>query len=316
MQNRTTGMKLYRSLSDFVKRENAIVSQGTFDGVHIGHQEIIKRMLDVKNRTGGETVLLSFFPHPRMVLYPDNEDFKILQIFEEKVEQFDKYGLDHLIVEPFTTHFSRQTTEEFVRDILVDKIGVKNLIVGHDHRFGKNREGGFKDLLDLSLKYAFEVEETPALVHDGVTVSSTKIREAILSGNIAKANQLLGYSFTLKGVVKQGNKIGRTIDFPTANIYVLEKYKLIPGEGVYAVEVDVLGEKFKGMLNIGKRPTVASSGDTTIEVHLINSSKDLYGRVIKINFVEKIRDEIKFPDLDELKKQLEKDKFEALRILG
>ena len=309
-------MKLYRSLNDFSRINNAVVSQGTFDGVHIGHQEIIRRMLEVKERTGGETVLLSFFPHPRMVLYPDNEDFKILQIFEEKVERFDKYGIDHLIVEPFTTHFSRQTTEEFVRDILVDKIGVKNLIVGHDHRFGKNREGGFKDLKDLSLKYAFDVEEAPPLLLDGVTVSSTKIREALLAGNISKATELLGYNFTLKGVVKQGNKIGRTIDFPTANIYILEKYKLVPGEGVYAVEVDVLGEKFKGMLNIGKRPTVGGSGDVTIEVHLINSAKDLYGRVIKINFVEKIRNEIKFPSLDDLKKQLEKDKFEALRILG
>ncbi|MBX7203964.1 MAG: bifunctional riboflavin kinase/FAD synthetase [Bacteroidia bacterium] len=309
-------MKLYRSLNDFAKLENAVVSQGTFDGVHVGHQEIIKQMKQVAAKTGGPTVMLTFFPHPRMVLYPDNEDFKLLQIYEEKVEQFDKYGLDHLIVEPFTIPFSRYTTEEFVKEVLVNRIGAKHIVVGHDHRFAKNREGTFKDLQNLSPTYGFSVSETNPVIIDGVTVSSTKIRNALLSGDVGLAKRLLGYDYQLKGVVKHGNKVGRTIEFPTANIYVLEKYKLVPGEGVYAVKVDVLGEKFNGMLNIGKRPTVGGSGDVTIEVHLIDSKKDLYGRVININFVEKIRNEIKFPTMDDLKKQLEKDKFEALRLLA
>jgi riboflavin kinase/FMN adenylyltransferase len=309
-------MKLYRSLNDFTKLHNAVVSQGTFDGVHIGHQEIIKQMKEVAAKTGGSTVMLTFFPHPRMVLYPDNEDFKLLQIYEEKVEQFDKYGLDHLIVEPFTVSFSRFTTEKFVKEVLVTKIGAKHIVVGHDHRFAKNREGTFKDLQNLSSSYGFTVSETNPVVVEGVAVSSTKIRNALLSGDVGLAKRLLGYDYQLKGVVKHGNKVGRTIEFPTANIYVLEKFKLVPGEGVYAVKVDVLGEKFNGMLNIGKRPTVGGSGDATIEVHLIDYKKDLYGRVIKINFVEKIRNEIKFPTMDDLKKQLEKDKFEALRLLA
>lgn len=309
-------MKLYRSLNDFTKLHNAVVSQGTFDGVHIGHQEIIKQMKEVAAKTGGSTVMLTFFPHPRMVLYPDNEDFKLLQIYEEKVEQFDKYGLDHLIVEPFTVSFSRFTTEKFVKEVLVTKIGAKHIVVGHDHRFAKNREGTFKDLQNLSSSYGFTVSETNPVVVEGVAVSSTKIRNALLSGDVGLAKRLLGYDYQLKGVVKHGNKVGRTIEFPTANIYVLEKFKLVPGEGVYAVKVDVLGEKFNGMLNIGKRPTVGGSGDATIEVHLIDYKKDIYGRVIKINFVEKIRNEIKFPTMDDLKKQLEKDKFEALRLLA
>jgi riboflavin kinase/FMN adenylyltransferase len=307
-------LKIHNGIESPINVTNAIVTIGTFDGVHIGHQKIIARLKEVAAQQGGETVLITLYPHPRMVLFPDDNDLQLLSTQQEKTDLLRKYGIDHLVVIPFSKDFARLTSLEFVRDILVAKIGVKMLVIGYDHHFGRNREGSIEQLRDLAPQFGFEVEEIPAQDIDHVNVSSTKIREALLLGEVETAKQYLGHAYSLQGTVVEGNKLGRTIGYPTANVEIGDKHKLIPADGVYAVRVHVGDEVFGGMLNIGYRPTVDGKKRAT-EVNIFNFDRDIYGTLLKIEFEARLRDEQKFNGLDALKEQLAKDKINALEAL-
>lgn len=309
-------MKVYKGLEEFEKIDRAVVTTGTFDGVHIGHQTILKRLNEVAKRNNGESVLLTFFPHPRMVLQPDS-DLKLINTIEEKIKLLENANIDHLIVHPFTRAFSRTTSLEFVRDILVNKIGTEKLVIGYDHHFGRNREGSFEHLKEFGPLYGFEVEEITAQEIDDVNVSSTKIRKALAEGDVSTANSYLGHSFTICGIVEHGDKIGRTLGFPTANLKINESYKLIPANGVYAVTAIHNGTELKGMLNIGTRPTLEQKElQLKVEVHLFDFNADLYGEELQIKFVHWIREEKKFDDLESLKNEIAKDANRALNALN
>lgn len=306
-------MKVYTNIEDFKNVKNPVVTTGTFDGVHLGHQKIISRLQEVAKKYAGETVLLTFYPHPRMVLFPDDNELKLLNTQQEKIELLKKYGIDHLIIYPFTKEFSRMTSVEFVRDILVNRVGTKRLVIGYNHHFGRNREGSFEHLKEYGTLYGFEVEEIPAKDIDHVEISSTKIREALQTGDIKTASTFLGYNYSITGKVVDGKKLGKTIGYPTANIFVDDKYKLIPADGVYAVNVKHKDTMYGGMLNIGNNPTV-NGKMKTIEVNIFDFNKDIYGDEATIYFLARLRDEVKFNGLEELKAQLVKDKDNALRI--
>ncbi len=305
-------MKVYSSIDEFKHVKNAVVTTGTFDGVHLGHQKIISRLNDVAKAEQGETVLLTFFPHPRMVLFPDDNELKLISTQSEKIELLEKFGVEHLIIHPFSKDFSRLTSIEFVRNILVNQLGTRKLVIGYNHHFGRNREGSFEHLKEFGPVYGFDVEEIPAKDIDNIEVSSTKIRNALLAGNIPVATSYLGHYYSISGKVVQGKMNGRTIGFPTANIHVEDRYKLIPKDGVYAVKVIAEGMQYKGMMNIGNNPTVEGKG-RSIEVNIFNFDNDIYGKEITVSFEVKLRDEIKFESLDALKNQLTQDKEMALR---
>lgn len=323
-------MKIYNNLSDFKKLDNAIVTIGTFDGVHFGHQKIIKQLVQKAKADNGESVILTFFPHPRMIIDPENQDLKMINTINEKAEILKSLGVDHLIITPFTRDFSNQLPEDYIKNTLVNNIGTKHIIIGYDHRFGKDRSGNLSDLKAAGLHYGFSVEEIMEQdIHD-VAVSSTKIRQALLAGDVSLANDYLGYPFSIFGRVIKGDKIGRTIGFPTANIFVEETYKLIPGDGIYAVTVemesevrspesDVLNPKpstlnlqpYKGMAYIGQRPTI--NGMTrNIEVNIFDFNQEIYGQDIKMNFLKFLRHDVKFTGLEALTVQLQKDKEATL----
>lgn len=308
-------MKVYTNIEDFKDVKNPIVTTGTFDGVHLGHQKIISRLKDVAQKHQGETVLLTFYPHPRMVLFPEDNELKLLNTQQEKIHLLEKYGVDHLIIYPFTKEFSRLTSVEFVRNILVNSIHTKKLIIGYNHHFGRNREGSFEHLKEFGPIYGFDVEEIPAKDIDNIDVSSTKIRGALQAGDVETANSYLGHSYSICGKVMHGNELGRTIGYPTANIFIDDKYKLIPMDGVYAVEVEVKGKKFGGMLNVGNNPTIAGKG-RSIEVNIFDFNETIYGEDATIFFIKRLRDELKFAGLDELKNALAIDKQNALKILS
>lgn len=303
-------VKIYQSIEAFEKIENAVVTTGTFDGVHIGHLKIIDRLKEVAREINGETVLLTFFPHPRMVLFSDN-DLKLISTKNEKIRLLEEAGIDHLIIHPFSREFSRLSSVEFVRDILVNKIGTTTFVIGYNHHFGRNREGSFEHLKEYGPLYGFQVEEICAQDVDEVSVSSTKIRKALESGNIITAREYLRHDFSLSGIVVKGNHLGHKIGFPTANIRVMDSHKLIPGNGVYSVRVLIKGVEYQGMLNIGIRPTIDGS-EKTIEVHIIGFDEDIYGEELTVLFDDWIREEQKFDSLDALKSQLEKDKKAVL----
>ncbi len=307
-------MKVYNSISDFLPVNNAIVTTGTFDGVHLGHQQIIKRLKETAARNNGQTVLLTFFPHPRMVLFPDYKPL-LLNTTEEKTELLKLAGIDHLIIHPFNREFSMLSSKEFISSILVDTIHTKKLVIGYDHHFGKNREGSFKHLKQFGPIYGFEVEEIPAQEIENTKVSSTKIREALGKGEIEIANSFLGYNYMISGTVVKGRMIGRSIDFPTANIELKDPYKLIPADGVYAVLVKRGQKELKGMLNIGMRPTVDGKA-RTIEVNILDFDDDLYGETLTLEFVKRLREEKKFDGIESLKHQLIKDRELTKRILS
>ena len=308
-------MKVYTNIEDFKNVRNPVVTTGTFDGVHVGHQKIISRIKDVAKNENGETVLLTFYPHPRMVLFPDDNELKLINTQEEKIKLLEHYGVDHLIIYPFTKEFSRLTSVEFVRNILVNKIQTKRLVIGYNHHFGRNREGSFDHLKEYGPLYGFEVEEITAQDIDSIEISSTKIRNAVQEGDITIANEYLGHAYSLTGKVVAGKQLGRTIGYPTANIYIEDKYKLIPADGVYAVNVEHEGEMYGGMLNIGNNPTVQGKG-RSVEVNIFNFNKDIYGDVATIYFIKRLRDELKFNNLEELKIALKKDKEDSLAILN
>lgn len=306
-------MKVYTNIDDFKEVRNPIVTTGTFDGVHLGHQKIISRLKEVAQNHNGETVLLTFYPHPRMVLFPEDNELKLLNSQQEKIELLEKYGVDHLIIYPFTKEFSRLTSVEFVRNILVNKIKTNRLIIGYNHHFGRNREGTFEHLKEYGPLYGFEVEEIPAKDIDHIEISSTKIRKALQTGDVKMAATFLGHFYSLKGKVIEGLKLGRTIGYPTANIVIEDKYKLIPSDGVYAVKIKHNDTIYGGMLSIGNNPTVVGKG-RSIEVNIFDFDSTIYGQEVTIYFIEKLRDEAKFNNLEELKAQLVKDKENSLKI--
>ena len=304
-------MKIYNHFSEFKKLNNAVATIGTFDGVHFGHQKIIKRLCELAKSTGGESVILTFFPHPRLIIDPENQDLKMINTINEKAKILDSLGVDHLIITPFTRDFSNLTPAEYIQNILVDTIGIKHLIVGYDHRFGKDRKGGLQDLEAFSKNFNYKIEQIPEQDINDVAVSSTKIRTALLDGDVALAANYLGYNFSIYGRVIKGDKIGRTIGFPTANIFVEETYKLIPSDGIYAVTVELNNQVFKGMAYIGQRPTI--NGMTrNIEVNIFNFNQEIYGQDIKMTFLEFLRHDVKFTGLEALKVQLQKDKEATL----
>lgn len=308
-------MKVYRSIEELPQIKNAIVTQGTFDGVHLAHKVIIARLKELAAQHGGETVLMTFEPHPRMVLFPEDHGLQLLHTLDEKIAALEKEGIDHLLVIPFTRDFSRLTSLQFIRDIMVNKIGTRILVIGYNHRFGKNREGTFQHLKEYASLYGFDVEEIPEQDVDHVSVSSTRIRQALLSGDIQTANKYLGRLYTIQGEVQHGNKLGRTIGYPTANLKPNHLDKLIPADGVYAVKVSVDEQVYNGMLNAGFRPTVDGK-QHMVEVHIFDFDQDIYTKNITIHYVDKLREEMRFSGLDELKKQLEKDKLHASQILA
>ena len=308
-------MKLHTNLKSF-KATNPVVTIGTFDGVHLGHQKVITRLKEIAKKHNGENVIFTFYPHPRLVTSASETNLRLLTTLEEKSALFEKFGIDHLIVYPFNKAFSELTYTEFVKQILVEKINTRCLVVGYDHKFGKNREGGFEYLKKCAEKFNFEVEKLDVLSVDEENVSSTKIREALQSGDIKKANYYFGYNFTLCGTVVSGKQMGRKLGFPTANIETSDKHKIIPGYGVYAVKVILNNKHYNGMLNIGTRPTFNKNADNrSIEVNIFDFADDIYEQEITLVFIDKIRDEQKFEGVEMLVKQLKKDKTAALKIL-
>lgn len=307
-------MKIYNSIDEFRLITNAVVTIGTFDGVHTGHRKIIAKLQELAQACGGETVILTFFPHPRMILNPEDQSLKLITTINEKAQLLEELGVDHLIVTPFSRDFSNLSALEYIHDILVAKIGIKKIVIGYDHRFGKDRKGGLEDLQRLSKMYDFEVIEIPEQDINDVAVSSTKIRTALLSDDISLANQFLSYPFFITGKVIRGDQIGRQIGYPTANILIEETYKLIPADGIFAVTVQVEGGTYKGMAYIGHRPTI--NGMTrNIEVNIFDFDKDIYNQSIQMNFHYFVRSDIKFNSLDELKEQLAKDRESVLALL-
>jgi riboflavin kinase/FMN adenylyltransferase len=307
-------VKVYKGLDEFEKLESAIVTTGTFDGVHQGHRKILNRLIEVAKKNKGESVLLTFFPHPRMVLQPDS-DLKLINTIDEKIELLRQVGIDHLIIHPFTREFSRTTSLEFVRDLLVNKIGTTKLVIGYDHHFGRNREGSFEHLKEFGPIYGFEVEEISVQDVDNVNVSSTKVRKALEDGEVDLASNYLGYPFFIHGVVVHGQKNGRELGYPTANLEIQNPYKLIPANGIYAVKVEIGGKLFRGMLNIGTRPTMELGGDISVEVHIFDFKESIYGQELTVSFIKRIRSEKKFETRDALIAEMEKDQVKAEHIL-
>ena len=302
-------MKIVQNTSNFSDKEKTYVTIGTFDGVHFGHQKIIEKLIDEAKKAGKKSVVLTFFPHPRMVLQKD-VSLELINTIEERATLLEKTGLDYLIIHPFSKEFSRMTALEFVRDILVNQLNISKLIIGYDHHFGKNREGNITQLTEYSHLYNFKVEEIPAQDIDDVSVSSTKIRRALATGNLKTANNFLGYNFMLNGNVVNGKKLGGKIGYPTANIDIKESYKLIPKTGVYIVKSTIDKKTIFGMMNIGNRPTV-NGNHQTIEVHFFDFNQNLYDRNLTIELIYFLRDEEKFDSVEILIQQLKKDEKTA-----
>lgn len=307
-------MQVYYDISDFQALKNAVVTSGTFDGVHLGHQTILSRLRETAQQFQGETVVLTFWPHPRMVVSKDSQNLRLLSTLDEKIEALRQSGVQHLVIIPFTREFSELTSEEFIQQIVVDRIGTKKLVIGYDHHFGRNREGSFEYLQQNAHRYGFEIEEIPRQEIDHITVSSTKIREALLEGQTSIAHDLLGRNYTFTGVVVKGRQLGRTIGYPTANVHVSESYKLIPADGVYAVRVKVRSQVHKGVMSIGFRPTVNGVGRTQ-EIYIFDFQDDVYGEKLTVEVVEYIRPELKFDGLEALVKAIDEDCAAALAIL-
>ena len=307
-------MKVYQSIQDIKPIKCPVVTLGMFDGAHIGHQSILEQLNTIAQNIDGESVLITFNPHPRMVLQ-SNCDLKFLTTLQEKEEILRRFDLEHLIIQEFTLDFSQVTSVEFVKNLLIDKIKISTLVIGYDHHFGKNREGNFEQLQILSKEYGFNLIQLEAIEKNDVAVSSTKIRNALNEGNIEYANKALNYNYPLSGKVVHGDKIGRTLGFPTANLEV-DPNKLIPKDGVYAVNVFVDDKKYLGLLSIGFRETVTNSREHRVEVNILNFNQDIYGETIKLEFLGRLRDEKKFNSLDELISAMNNDKENAITRFG
>ncbi len=308
-------MKVYKSIEKFSSSLRSIVTIGTFDGIHIGHRYILKNLMEISKKNNEESIVITFNPHPRYVLQKENQELKLINTTKEKEQLLEEIGIEHFIVHPFTKKFSRTKSENFIRDFLVNKLKVSHLILGHDHHFGRNREGSFDDLKRLSDLYDFRITQISAKKVDSTIVSSTKIRNKIKSGDIKIVNKYLGYSFFFSGLVIKGLSIGKKIDFPTANLFLEDDKKIIPKDGVYAVKVKYLDVNYIGMMNIGFKPTLMQK-NRSIEVNIFDFDLDIYGKYITVNVISKIRDERKFKNLDELKKQLIKDKRKVKTVIN
>ena len=303
-----------QGLSNYDKPNPSVVTIGTFDGVHIGHRKILERLIGEGRRLGLQSTLLTFFPHPRMVLQKDSQ-IKLLNTIGEKSAILEEMGLDCLVIHPFTREFSRMSAKKFVREVLVETLRVKKVIIGYDHRFGRNRNANIQDLQGFGNLLDFAVEEIPAQVIDAVSVSSTKIRKALEAGDLETANSFLGYTYMLSGSVEKGKRLGRDLGFPTANLKLGADYKLVPASGVYVVRSQIGGKPYHGMMNIGTNPTVGGSGQH-IEVHFFEFRGDLYGTSLEVCLLRRIRDEQKFDSLDALARQLAQDRQQALKFIG
>jgi riboflavin kinase/FMN adenylyltransferase len=306
-------LKIFHSITDFKSTKKTIVTLGTFDGVHIGHQKILEKVTQKKEAKDYESLVLTFFPHPRMVL-EGHSDVKLLNTLSEKIELLKKNGLDNLVIHPFDEKFSQLTAHDFVKTVLVDQFHIQKIIIGHDHRFGKNRTANIDDLIAYGKQYDFEVEQISVQEIEAVSVSSTKIRKALDAGNMELANRFLGYDYFLTGIVQKGKQVGRTIGFPTANLKIEENYKLIPRNGVYIVKSILDQETIYGIMNIGFNPTVEGQ-DLSIEIHFLDYNADLYGQEISVSLLHFIRSEQKFQSILLLKAQLESDKQKAILFL-
>jgi riboflavin kinase / FMN adenylyltransferase len=308
-------MKIYRDIKEFKTLNKAVVTIGAFDGVHIGHKKILNRLTELSSLVNGESVLITFWPHPRLVLKKDAEPIALLNTLEEKIHLLDTFHIDHLLILNFNEEFSRLTADAFIENILIKSIGTRYLVLGYDHRFGHDREGGIDYLNANKERFNIEPVEIPKQEIESLAISSTLIRQALLHGDSKLANQNLGYSYLLRGFVIEGNKLGRTIGYPTANIFIEDQDKLIPKNGVYAVYVYIEGERYKGMLNIGVRPTVTNDLRRTIEVHIFDFSQDIYGKTVRLELLTYMRAEVKFNGIDALIEQLKKDEIDARAIL-
>ncbi|HYG39115.1 MAG TPA: bifunctional riboflavin kinase/FAD synthetase [Cytophagales bacterium] len=307
-------MQIHSDVNNFPEVSYAIVTSGTFDGVHVGHQKILERLHETAKELKGESVVITFWPHPRYVLSNIENELKLLSTIDEKIELLDKNKVDHLIIIPFTKEFSQMTSEQFIQEILIRKIRTKKLVIGYDHRFGKNREGSFDYLKENEVKYGFAIEEIPEEDVHNIAVSSTKIRNALLGGEVEIANEFLGRYYSLRGTVMEGDKIGRKLGYPTANIYLKENYKLIPGDGIYAGLISVKNKKYKGLIYIGERPTIEGT-KRNIEAFIFDFKENIYGESIEVSFIKFIRGDMKFDNLEELKIQIKKDEESGHVIL-
>jgi riboflavin kinase/FMN adenylyltransferase len=303
-------LNIFHSINDFKSNKKTILTLGTFDGVHVGHKKILERVTQNTENGKYESLVLTFFPHPRMVLHGQSE-VKLLNTIDEKINLLEKAGIQNLVIHPFDEKFSRLTAEEFVKTVLVDRFQIQKIIIGHDHRFGKNRTADINDLIAFGQQYNFEVEQISVQEIDAVSISSTKIRNALMEGNMALANDYLGYDYFLTGTIAKGKQLGRTIGFPTANLKIKENYKLIPQNGAYVVKSIIDQKTVYGMMNIGYNPTVAGE-NLSIEIHYFNFDQDIYDQKITVSILERLRPEQKFGSVDLLKEQLKKDQKTAL----
>jgi riboflavin kinase/FMN adenylyltransferase len=310
-------IQVHRDLEHLPHFKKAVITIGTFDGVHVGHQQIIKLLKHEASVIGGETVIITFHPHPRKVVSNGKSEIKILNTLQEKIDLLDKIGVEHLVVVAFNDDFANQTAEEYIKNFLVKKFKPATIIIGYDHRFGKNRAGDYHLLEDYGVKFNYRVKEIPEHVLNEIIISSTRIREALQRSDVGTANKFLGYEYFFAGQVVEGNRLGRTIGYPTANLSIAEEEKLVPGNGVYAVKVTIGADEtvFRAMMNIGVRPTINGT-KRTIEVNIIDFDKDIYGEVMKVYLFAYLRGEGKFKGLDALKEQLAKDKTAANERLG
>ncbi len=302
-------MSIYNQISELSELTNSIVTIGTFDGVHLGHQKIIKRLTELKKQHGGNIVVFTFNPHPRKILFPEQKDLKLITTSEEKCELLNSFGVDHVLVYPFTKEFSKMQANDYVSKIIIEGLKTTILVIGYDHKFGSNREGNIETLKELSKISNFKVEEIAAQEINQLNVSSTRIRKAIEEGDITTANSFLGYPFFISGKVIKGKQLGRTIGYPTANILIEDSDKLIPKNGVYSVNVKLGNNQYNGMLNIGVNPTTDNDNTIKIEVNIFDFNKSIYDEKIRVEFIKRIRDEKKFTTLEELKKTLADDKI-------
>lgn len=308
-------MKVHSDISTF-KAHDAVVTIGMFDGVHTGHRQLLRQLTDKAKELGGEAVVITFWPHPRMVLNQDADQLRFLTSPEERTKLFSQLGIDHLLLVPFTTELANLTAEEFIKQFLVDQVGIRHLLVGYNHRFGKGRQHSFEEYQQFAEKYGFSISMVEAVLTEGLKTSSTDIRNHLLKGDVVNANKILGYPFTITGRVVGGQQLGRRIGYPTANIQVEEPYKLIPPDGVYACYIKVEGKRFGGMLNIGFRPTINHNVDhRSLEVHIFDFNRDIYSEEVELEFVKRVRDEQKFPNLEALKSQLKSDEATIRHLL-
>ena len=307
-------LKLFHSIPSYSSDKSTIVTIGTFDGVHLGHKKILQQIIENATVQNCESLVLTFFPHPRMVLHEGTE-MKQLNTLNEKISLLENLGIDNLVIHPFNKEFSRLTAEEFVKNVLVAAFKLNKIVIGYDHRFGRNRTANLHDLVEFGQQFGFEVQQISAEEINDVSISSTKIRSALEEGNITLANEYLGYHYSMTGIVSKGKQLGRTIGYPTANIKIDEDYKLIPQNGVYITESSIDNKIVYGMMNIGTRPTVDGTTQT-IEVHFFDFNKDIYDTEITVSLLKRIRSEQKFDSLEALKNQLNLDKTLALDFVN